>query len=84
MRIMEGWQLTMGFHHGKSQVLPPLWKFPNTKQLIDNWYVGNVRDKIPPLGLLTHHDVAHLGSVNTPGLGKVKLRQMEIVIKLVE
>ena len=85
-QIMEGRQLTVGFHHGKLQVLPPLWKFPkmNAKQLIDNWYVGNSRDKIPPLVLLTHHDVAHLGSVKTPHLGKVKLRQMRLVMKLVE
>ena len=66
----------MGFHNGKLQVLPPRWQFPkiNTKQLIDNWYGGNTREKIPPLGMLTHENVAHLGSVKIPNLVKVKLR----------
>jgi len=85
-KIMSQRKLTMGYHHGKLQVLPPLWNFPkmNAKQLIDNWYVGNVREKIPPYALLSHHNVAHLGSVNTPNLGKTKLRQMRLVMTLIE
>ena len=84
--IMKKRQLTMGYHNGKLQVLPPRWQFPkmNAKQLIDNWYVGNTREKIPPLGLLTHHNVAHLGSDKNPNLGKVKLRQMRLVMSLIE
>ena len=85
-QVMRKRQLTMGFHHGKLQVLPPRWKFPkmNTKQLIDNWYVGNAREKIPPLALLSHHDVAHLGTPKNPSLGKVKMRQMRLVMSLIE
>ena len=84
--IMKKRQLTMGYHHGKLQVLPPRWQFPkmNAKQLMDNWYVGNTREKIPPLGMLSHQDVAHLGSAKTPNLGKVKLRQMRLVMSLIE
>ena len=85
-RVMAKRQLTMGFHHGKLQVLPPMWKFPkmNAKQLIDNWYVGNTREKIPPLVLLSHNDVAHLGTAKCPNSGKVKLRQMRLVMSLIE
>ena len=76
----------MRYHHGKLQALPPWWQFPkmNAKQLMDNWYVGNTREKIPPLGMLSHQDVAHLGSAKTPNLGKVKLRQMRLVMSLIE
>ena len=85
-KIMSKRKLTMGYHHGKLQVLPPLWKFPkmNAKQLIANWYVGNVREKIPPYALLSHNNVAHLGSAQTPNLGKTKLRQMRLVMTLIE
>ena len=84
--IMKNRQLTMIFHHGKLQVLPPRWKFPkmDAKKLMDNWYVGNAREHIPPLSLLTHQNVAHLGSAKTPNLGKVKLRQMLLVMSLIE
>ena len=83
-RIMAKRQLTMGYHHGKLQVLPPCWEFPkmNIKQLIDNWYVGNLREQIPALVLLTHHDVAHLG--RSKSTGKVKLRQMRLVMSQIE
>ena len=61
--IMAKRQLAMGYHHEKIQVLPQLWQFPKmkAKQLIENWYVGNVRDKVPSFALLSHHNVAHLG-----------------------
>ena len=85
-KIMKKRQLTMGFHHGNLQVLSPHWQFPktNTQQLMDNWYVGNAREKIPPIGLLTHHNVAHLGTVKNPNLGKVKLRQKNVVMSLIK
>ena len=56
--------LTMGFHHGCLQVLPPTCKFlrMTCKQLIGNWYVGNKREKIPPLELLSALHVEHLGT----------------------
>ena len=76
----------MGYHHGKLQVLPPRWQCPkmNTKRLMDNWYVGNAREKIPPIGLLTYHNVVHLVTVKNPNLGKVKLRQMCLAMSLIE
>ena len=78
--------LTMGFHHGRLQVLPPTWTFPkmSAKQLIDNWYVGNKEDHIPPLALLSPKDVAHLGTTKCPNQGKVKLRQMKAVMMVIE
>ena len=51
---------------------------------MNNWYVGNAREHISPLTLLTHHNIAHLCSVKTPNLAKVKLRQMRIVMSLIE
>ena len=85
-KVMAKRQLSMGFHHGKLQVLPPRWKFPkmNAKQLIDNWYVGNAREKVPPLALLSHNDVAHLGTEKCRNSGKVKIRQMRLVMNLIE
>ena len=36
-------KLTVGFHHGRLQVVPVYWTFPNMtiNQLIDNWFIGN-------------------------------------------
>ena len=77
-------QLTMGSYHGKLQVLPPLWKFSKMNgKLIDSWYVGDERDMIPTLALLTHHEVSHLGGIYNLNLGKVKLRQIRLAMSLV-
>ena len=61
-RVMERRTVTMGFHHGHLQVLPPTWAFLilTCKKLIDTWYVGNKRDKITTLELLRAMRVAHL------------------------
>ena len=42
-RVMNRRNITVGFHRGRLQVLPPTWKFPimTCKKLIDNWYVGS-------------------------------------------
>ena len=56
----------------------------SAKQLIDNWYVGNKEDHIPPLALLSPKDVAHLGTTKCPNQGKVKLRQMKAVMMVIE
>ena len=72
----------MGFHHGCLQVLPPTSIFPRItcKQLIDNWYVGNKREKIQLLHLLITFDVEHLGTIGNRNSGKVKLIQMRCVM----
>ena len=47
-------KLTVGFHHGRFQVVPVYWKFlnMNIKQLIDNWFIGNERENILPFAVL--------------------------------
>ena len=72
----------MGFHHGGLQVVPPTWTFPRMafNQLIDNWYVGNKREEIPPLEILSALYVAHFGTPGNCNAGKVKLRQMKCVM----
>ena len=76
----------MGFHHGNFQMLPPTWTLPNMefKQLIDNWYVGNNRENIPPLELLRGLYVAHLGTPGNWNDRKVKLINMRYVMKTLE
>ena len=43
-------KLTVGFHHGRLQVVPVYWTFSNMtiKQLIENWSIGNERENILP------------------------------------
>ena len=55
-------KLTMGFHNGRLQVLPVHWKFPRMtgKQLIENWFIGNTEEKIPPYALLKFNHVKHI------------------------
>ena len=52
--VMSRIRITIGYHHGQLQVLRTMWNFPkiHRKQLIDNWYVSNKKDNIPPLALL--------------------------------
>ena len=73
-RVMNMRTLTVGFHHGCLQVIPPSRTFPRMtcKQLIDNWFVGNKIEKIPPLELLSALHVAHLGAPRNQNYGKVK------------
>ena len=83
---MKRRRLYVGFHNGKLQVLPPLWDFPKMtdKQLIDNWYVGDKKAGVPPFYYLTAKHVEHLGTQKNKGLGRMKLRHMKSVMKVVE
>ena len=65
---------------------PPLWDFPKitAKQLIGNWYVGDKKAGVPPFYYLTAKHVEHLGTQKNKGLGRMKLRQMKSVMKVVE
>lgn len=76
----------MGYHRRRLQGHPLLWEFPkmNAKQPIDNWYIWNVSDIFSPYALLSHHNVAHLGSTINSNLGETKFRQMRPVMSLVE
>ena len=76
----------MGFNHGRFQVISPTWKFlrMTCKQLIDNWYVGNQKEKIPRFELLSTLHVAHLGTPGNHNSGKVKLIQMRCVMTTLE
>ena len=72
----------MGFHHGSFQILPPTWALPRItcNQLIFNWCVGNKRENIPPLELLSEFHVAHLGIQGKWSSGKVNLIQMRCLM----
>ena len=75
IRVMNRRTLTMGFHHICLQVIPPTCTFPiiTCKQLVDNWYVGNKIENIPPLELLSALHVENLGTPRNWNDGKVKL-----------
>ena len=48
------------------------------KRLIKNWYVGNQREKVPPLALLDEKYVGRIVS------GRTHLRQMNCVMQIIE
>ena len=79
-------KLTVGFYHGRLQVVQDYWTFPNMniKQLIDNWFIGNEREKIPPFAVLQFNDVSHIRTAKSARSGKSKLRQMRSVIKVMK
>ncbi len=56
----------------------------NVKQLVDNWYVGSKKECIPPLKLLDPLHVQHLGTLRNKNQGRVKLRQMKLIMSKVE
>ena len=76
----------MVINHVHFQVLPPTWTFPimTCKQLIDNWYLGNKRENIPLLEVLSALHVAHLVTTGNHNAGKVKLRYMRCVMATLE
>ena len=84
--LLSSRRLRMGYHHGRLQVLPPRWMFPkmSIKQLVDNWYIGNKKESVPPLKLLEPLHVQHLGTDRNKNAGRVKLRQMKCVMDQVE
>ena len=74
-------QIKVGYHHGKLNPLPSTWKFPRGLpiiNLITLWIIGNKRENIPPLRLLTAANVEHLkqGRNNLS-----KMKQVMIQIK---
>ena len=79
-------KLTVGFHHGCLQVVPVYWKFLNMtiKHFIDNWFIGNEREKIPPLVVLQFNHITHIKTAKSERSGKSKLRQMRSVMKVVK
>jgi hypothetical protein len=72
-------KMKIGYHHGRIQVLPVHWDFPQMtlRQLAENWLIHS-GDDVPPLKLLSSADVVHLEG------GKVKLRQMATVMSVIE
>ena len=56
----------------------------NYKQLVDNWYMGNMGGGIPPLEMLSHNDITHCSTAKNPNLGKMKLRQMKSIMTVFE
>ena len=79
-------KLTVVFYHDCLQVVPVYWTFPNMNinQLIDNWFIGNEREKIPPFSVLKFNHVAHIKTAKSARSGKSKLRQMRSVMKVVK
>ena len=84
-RITEKRQLTIGFYHKKLEVLSPLWQFAKTKtkKLINN-FMRWIKWTRSLLVWLMYYDIFHLGCVKNPHLGKVKLRQIRVVMSFVE
>lgn len=76
---LERRKMKIGYHHGRIQVLPVHWDFPQMtlRQLAENWLIHS-GDDVPPLKLLSSADVVHLEG------GKVKLRQMATVMSVIE
>ena len=68
-------KLTVGFHHGRLQVVPVYWTFPNItiKQLIENWFIGDEREKILPFSVLQFNRIAHIKTAKSERSGKSKL-----------
>ena len=56
----------------------------NIKQLVDNWYIGNKKESVPPLKLLQPLHVQHLGTPRNKNAGRAKLRQIKCVMTQVE
>jgi hypothetical protein len=85
-KMVKRRRLTMGYHHGRLQVLPSYWVFPNMtiRQLLENWFVGNAELKIPPYALLCNNHVAHITTEKNKNTGKVKLRQMRLTMMKVK
>ena len=83
---LEKRRLTVGFHHGHLQVVPVYWTFPNMtiKQLVDNWFIGNEREKITPFAVLQFNNIAHIKTSKSARSRKSKLRQMRSVMKVVK
>ena len=81
-RVLKRNTLTILFHNGSLQVLPPKWKFQimPCKQLIDNWCVENKRGKIPLLEVLSALYVAHLGTLGNWNTGELNPRHMICVM----
>ena len=79
--------LKVGCHSGKLQVLPVGWQFPkglNVVSLIHNWYVGDTKNNVPPLKLLTPQFVGHIQTAKNPQSGKSTLRMMRSVMDVLE
>ena len=79
-------KLTVGFHHGRLQVVPVYWTFPKMtiKQLIDNWFIKNERENILLFAVLQLYHVAHIKTAKSARSGKSKLRQMGSVMKVLK
>ena len=76
----------MGYHNGKLQVLPVYWDFPNLtiRQLIENWFVGHIQEKVPPYALLENNHVAHIKTEKNKKAGMGKLRMMRFVMRKIK
>ena len=56
----------------------------NVKQIIYTWFVGNKRDSVTPLKLLEPLYAQHIGILSNKNAGRIKIRQMKCVMKLIE
>ncbi|KAL7538978.1 hypothetical protein ACHAWF_006258 [Thalassiosira exigua] len=59
-------QLKVGYHHGTLNPLPRDWKFSSTTslQLVQNWFIGDLKRNIPPLSTLDSKNVEYLKQGN--------------------
>ena len=77
-------RLKIGYHHGRLQLLPRHWVFPKMtmKQLLENWFIGDATEKVPPLALLKTNDVAHIKTDKDKNAGRNALRKIKILMKV--
>ena len=73
-------KLTVGYHHGKLNPLPPRWNYPkmNIVQLIHMWLMGSLADGVAALRYLDSLQVGHFDKEGQ------KLSRMWRVIRVVQ
>eukprot|EP00804_Cyclotella_cryptica_P030556 CCRYP_014841-RA/>CCRYP_014841-RA protein AED:0.29 eAED:0.28 QI:0/0/0/1/1/1/2/0/385 len=76
-------KLTMGCHHGMLTPLPEDWEFPpmTWTQLIQNWFIGNKTENLPPFVDLNSKIVAHCNR-NSGNRMRLNMKAMMRIVEL--
>ena len=80
-KIVKRRKITIGFHHGVLNPLPPTWDFPKAIpiiHLLNAWLIGDLQHNIPPFHVLQPIHVKHLKS------GRQNLSKMKQVMTKIE
>ena len=54
------------------------------KQLLENWFIDDATEKVPPLALLKTNDVAHIKTEKDKNAGRNTLRKIKLLMKVVK